>query len=282
VSSEWDHSGKCEVMAKRDSRVETHNRVSLKWPGDWLARKRFTYRWRRAYHRWPIERFLPTTDLNLTRAELAEFKQGLDDWRLLVPRYLARFGYNEHNHIYCFGAAQGGTLSKLVDGFRRKGMAIPHMHLFDSFLGLPEENPGVKVPPIWNVGAFAVNPGLLEYKIRTLELPQGSYTVHNGWFESTLKAEHIESGTFKPAVYVDIDADLCRSTVDALDFMFGRGLIQAGTLIGYDDWGDTDLWTADESRAHKEITQKYGAQCAQLFSWGEPPLIRKLFLVVGA
>jgi hypothetical protein len=30
----------------------------------WFARKRFLYRWRQVAHRWPIERFLPTTDLN--------------------------------------------------------------------------------------------------------------------------------------------------------------------------------------------------------------------------
>ena len=63
--------------------------------------------------------------------------------------------------------------------------------------------------------------------------------------------------------------------------MFAHKLIRAGTLIGYDDWGDTDLWTAGESRAHKEILAKYDVQTAQLFSWGEPPSIRKLFLVVA-
>ena len=107
------------------------------------------------------------------------------------------------------------------------------------------------------------------------------YSVYAGWFKDTLDAQLVQKGVFKPAAYVDIDADLYSSTFEVLDFMFKNKLIRAGTLIGYDDWGDTDLWTAGESRAHKEIVAKYGARCAQLFSWGEPPLIRKLFLVVS-
>ena len=70
------------------------------------------------------------------------------------------------------------------------------------------------------------------------------------------------------------------STMDVLNFLFSHKLIGPGTLIGYDDWGDTELWTAGESRAHKEIMEKYDVACAQLFSWGERPLIRKLFVVV--
>jgi hypothetical protein len=161
-------------------------------------------------------------------------------------------------------------------------MKIPHMQLFDSFKGLPREEPGVNTPPVWNVGAFSAPRTVFHGKLQALNLPEDTYSVYEGWFKDTLNAQLVQSGVFKPAVYVDIDADLYGSTLEVLDFMFLNKLIRSGTLIGYDDWGDTDLWTAGESRAHKEVMAKYGARCAQLFSWGEPPSIRKVFLVVSA
>lgn len=53
-----------------------------------------------------------------------------------------------------------------------------------------------------------------------------------------------------------------------------------GTYIGYDDWGDTNLWIEGESRAHKEICEKYDISLEQGFSWGRAPCIRKLFRVL--
>jgi len=32
--------------------------------------------------------------------------------------------------------------------------------------------------------------------------------------------------------------------------------------------------------AHRLMGERHGMRCAQLFSWGERPLIRKLFVVV--
>ena len=159
---------------------------------------------------------------------------------------------------------------------------MPHLRLFDAFQGLPEEDAGISRPPVWEVGAYAAPRSKLEGRLRGFKVPEGRYTIHEGWFRDTLKEGLIADGSFRPAAYVDIDADLYNSTFDALDFPFEHKIITEGTLIGYDDWGDTDLWTAGESRAHKEIMEKHGAACAQVFSWGERPLIRKLFLAVRA
>jgi len=250
---------------------------------EWLKRKWWMHRFGRVARNWPVERFLPTTDLELSEAERNELPLGLYAWRQLVPWYIARFGAGGNDEqIYCFGVAHGDTVSGLVTGFRNRGMKIPHMQLFDSFKGLPAEVPGVAAPPVWNIGAYSAPRADFNQKLQALNLPKDRYSVYEGWFKDTLDVQLVQSRVFKPAVYVDIDADLYGSTLGVLDFMFSNKLIRTGTLIGYDDWGDTDLWTAGESRAHKEIMVKYGARCAQLFSWGEPPDIRKLFLVVSA
>ncbi|MEZ5922149.1 MAG: TylF/MycF/NovP-related O-methyltransferase [Parvularculaceae bacterium] len=249
---------------------------------NWLKKRYFTYQSRNMMNVWPVKRFLPTTDLDLSAEEQAEIKNAIHGWRQLVPWYLRRFRpAPDDGEFYCFGVAHGSTVDGLVTALRDRKMPVPHIHLFDSFQGLPQEDPNVAVPLVWKAGAYAAPRSKLEARIDSLQLPKGNYTIHEGWFSETLKPALVASGEFKPAAYVDIDADLYNSTAEILDFMFSQKLIGPGTLIGYDDWGDTDLWTAGESRAHKEIVAKYGAQCAQLFSWGQAPLIKKLFLVVS-
>jgi hypothetical protein len=247
----------------------------------WIKKKLFMVQWGRAARRWSIERFMPTIDLNLSEQEQNEL-ENMHAWRQLVAWYMLRFKTDlENKQIYCYGVAHGSTVHGIVTGLRNRDMNTPHMQLFDSFEGLPEEEAGIAKPAVWSLGAFSAPRTKLEKMLQSLKLSESDYSIHEGWFKDTLKAELVENGTFKPAAYVDIDADLYNSTMDIFDFMFKHKLIGPGTLIGYDDWGDTDLWTAGESRAHNEIVEKYGVQCAQLFSWGEPPLIRKLFLVVG-
>jgi hypothetical protein len=249
---------------------------------EWIKQKLFLVRWGASARNWPVKRFLPTTDLDLSESEQAELTLGIHGWRQLIPWYIARFGGDQTGkQIYCFGVAHGSTVHTLVAGYRNRGLEVPHLHLFDSFEGLPAEEAGVSAPSVWTVGAYAAPRAKLEQSLREINLPQDSHSIHEGWFNETLDAKLVSSGAFKAATYVDIDADLYNSTRDVLDFLFFHKLIGPGTLIGYDDWGDSDLWTAGESRAHKEVLAKYGAQCAQLFSWGDVPLIKKLFLVVS-
>jgi hypothetical protein len=248
---------------------------------NWIRKLSYIVRWRDITRVWPTKRFLPSSDLDLSPSDWKEI-ENIHAWRKLVPRYLSRYRpAPEDGQFYCFGVAHGSTVHGLVAGLRLCDMPIPHMHLFDSFEGLPAEDAGLAKPPVWTVGAFAAPRTKLEARIRALKVPEENYTIHPGWFNETLNIKHVTSGVFRPAAYVDIDADLYMSTRDVLDFLFAHRLVRAGTLIGYDDWGDTDLWNAGESRAHKEITAKYNAQFAQLFSWGEAPLIKKLFLVVS-
>jgi hypothetical protein len=181
--------------------------------------------------------------------------------------------------IYCFGSAHGHTVSELVAGFRAYQLPLHRIHAYDSFEGLPDEEPGVPIPPVWTRGAFKNTLKSFHRRIATLDLAADVLMVHPGWFDQTLRREEVENGSLRPALYVDCDADLYRSTRDALAFMFAHQLIRPGTLIGYDDWGDTELWAAGESRAHREVTERYGAKTSQLWSWGEPPLMRTLFRV---
>ena len=249
---------------------------------DWIRRRWFMLKWSHAARRWPLARLLETVDIELSADEQAQLRDGIHSWRWFISRYLDRFNSVEGGkQAYCFGVAHGSTALGILEGYQTFDSPIPHMHLFDSFQGLPAEDPGIDVPAVWHVGAFAAPIDKLKARLAEEGVSTDSYTIHEGWFSDTLKDELVADGTFKPAAYVDIDADLYNSTFEVLDFLFRHKLISPGTVIGYDDWGDTPLWVAGESRAHKEIMEKYGVQCAQLLSWGERPLIRKLFVVVA-
>jgi hypothetical protein len=249
---------------------------------DFIKKKWFIVRWRDVTRRWPLDLLLDSTDLELSDQQTSNLDNRIHSWRQLVAPYLNRFGQTgEHRQVYCFGVAHGSTVHGLVSGFQDHDLPVPYFHLFDSFEGLPEEAPGVQVPAIWDRGAFAAPKEKLLAMLKSLNLREDKYNIHEGWFSDSLKAELVDDGTFQPAAYVDIDGDLYSSTMDGLDFLLEHKLIQPGTIIGYDDWGDTDIWTAGESRAHKEVLEKYNVACAQLLSWGQKPLIRKLFLVVS-
>ena len=61
----------------------------------------------------------------------------------------------------------------------------------------------------------------------------------------------------RPALYVDVDCDLYSSTVTALVWLFDHGLVQVGTVIGYDDWAQGGI-SDGEQRAHAEVKEQYG------------------------
>lgn len=227
-------------------------------------------------HEWSTDRFLELHGFRVTADERAHL-ENMHCWRFLIPRFLEPV--EDLKAIYCFGAAHGDTIRELVAAFRFRQLPIPPIHAFDSFEGLPDEDPGFEIPSFWTRGAFANTLEDFRSRVGVLELPADRLVVHPGWFADTLDPQDVIEGTLPPALYVDFDADLYRSTRDALEFMFANQLIRPGTLIGYDDWGDTELWRAGESRAHLEMTRRYRIATKPVFAWGEPPLMRVLFRV---
>ena len=103
---------------------------------------------------------------------------------------------------------------------------------FDSFLGLPSNFLGSE-RGLWSPGQFASDPRVRLKRELGREAP-----VHfvSGFFNESLQLGLGRQFGMQPAKYVDIDVDLYSSTSQVLDFMFGSGLIRAGTLVGYDDW----------------------------------------------
>ena len=82
---------------------------------------------------------------------------------------------------------------------------------------------------------------------------------------------NIDTTNFKPASIIDMDCDLYSSTTTAFEFMVKHNLIQPGTIIIYDDWGGTTgyaTYSDGQSRAHKEIFEKYNIKASLLTEVG--------------
>ncbi len=108
---------------------------------------------------------------------------------------------------------------------------------------------------------------------------QSKVSVIAGLVEETLPQQK----DLKPAFYVDFDLDIYSPTKYAFDYLMENNLIVPGTLIGYDDWGGTpgfEEFKDGESRAHKEILDKWGISMTKLYQNGYAyPHVQTLWIV---
>lgn len=159
--------------------------------------------------------------------------------------------------VYEFGVFRGRSVH-----FLQRLLQPQMLWAFDSFQGLPVSNE-LKSKGWWR-GSYSSDPRA-ELKQRygsTIDFVEGYYN------ESLTESLHVQRGML-PALFVDVDCDLFVSSHQALDWMFDKGLIRPGTLIGYDDWfavmcteGIVDKSPLDlgEGRAHAKITAKYNVR----------------------
>ena len=127
---------------------------------DRLAREKYLWGWRRGlkYAERDVEHLIDSTGLEFTQKEIDYLRTWTDSlsdcaMRALVPKLLKQLGYNFDKSIYCFGCGAGGTVTAYVRGFREYGLKLPRMNLFDSFQGLPDEDPSCPSHPLWSQGS---------------------------------------------------------------------------------------------------------------------------------
>jgi hypothetical protein len=138
---------------------------------------------------------------------------------------------------------------------------------FDSFVGLPNEDPIALLPSpgMWQPGQFSARHELSGgYRTRTDALtgaeayvPRSSASRPLRPSEAKAMIQHRLSGQSRrielvegfynvsltrelarrahPAMYVDINCDLFVSTMGALDWLLSNDLLVRGSLVGYDD-----------------------------------------------
>lgn len=187
--------------------------------------------------------------------------------------------------VYQFGVFTGGSMLEIAELIGKHRLPINTFWGFDVFTGMPKElaepiyqdswNPDIE-PDAFNAVLHTGSTGpeqvanTIQYNVQNILnflLSPTQANVVAGLVEQTLPAQT----TLKPAFYVDFDMDIYSPTYAAFDYLMANKLIIPGTLIGYDDWGGTpdyETFGNGESRAHKEITDKYGLGITKIYQEG--------------
>jgi hypothetical protein len=214
-------------------------------------------------------------------------------WRTQIANIISDTGLTD---IYEFGVYSGESVWDIQNLYNNKGIRVRKFFCFDSFVGLPQETAEPIAQDCWHQGGFNA---CEKFGVNTVEecinhtnivVQQNANFDHTdlvfipGFFEDTLTDDIVERLDMKPAAFVDLDADIYSSTYTALDFMFRNNLIVQGTLIAYDDWGGTPGWELGfdgESRAHREMCEKYQVQAQEIVQFGTAfPHVQKVFKAI--
>lgn len=154
-----------------------------------------------------------------------------------------------------WGVYRGESLLLLENLFYMHQLGVRQSFGFDSFEGLPAEDPNVEKFYVFTQGAFG--------DVQKLYPIRGKYV--KGWFNE-LTSEHIKSLDMKPCKFIHIDCDLYISAYQALDFLFANQLAQPYTIIAFDEFKSTStLMAGGESKAFYEISDKYKIESTEIF-----------------
>lgn len=171
--------------------------------------------------------------------------------------------------VYEFGVYGGKSIKSLLFYFNCSGIPLRRFWAFDSFRGLPDEdrrNFSAGVERMYGSGQYSAAAALKrtgQPLLDRIELYVGRdrmrhYGVQwiSGFYNESLTPSLQRERAMRPALYVDIDADLYTSTTQALEWLVANGLIVSGTIIGYDDWSVSDRANGGEKRAHEEVIEQ--------------------------
>lgn len=147
--------------------------------------------------------------------------------------------YLEEGDYFEFGVFRGETTVKAFHWLQSsKKSRDTHLHLFDSFEGMPKNNEGNE----FFKGCLACS--LEEFK-KIIPISDKIH-IYKGWFKDLkLKLKN-------KAKLIYIDCDLYESTVDVLNFCIP--LIQDGTIIIFDDWY---CFNADSNKGEQKAFREW-------------------------
>jgi len=175
-----------------------------------------------------------------------------------------QYSYNSFidGDIVEFGTASGFTARAIARAMIVAEAARPpkRLHLFDSFIGLPEATSEVDrnsyevKAGIWSPGSCRVLSKDELFRSCSEIIPPERIAMHEGWFKDTV-AKLSPSQRF---AFIHFDGDMYQSTIDAIGGLLAMGAISNGAMICFDDWNCSQADpNCGERRAWKELAEKY-------------------------
>lgn len=188
--------------------------------------------------------------------------------------------------IWEFGTFLGQSICGITTWLDKNDIKINRFIGFDSLKGLPLEENDPLNNPGWYESNFSIDKhtsGRIttseQYKnflIQTERLPvsySNKFILIPGYFKDSLNDDIFTINNLKLPLLINIDCDIYTSTIEVLDFIFRNNYyIKGKTIIRYDDWANNGFeFKTGNSRAHFEMTNKYGINCKLLLkhSFGE-------------
>lgn len=167
-----------------------------------------------------------------------------------------------------FGVATANTMCAMLDSLIELYKIPTHIFGFDSFEGLPPEDPSAAQNPEWFPEAFNIvdefkNRGIhvhtnfagVEFVMNRLNQYPFDVKLIIAWYEH-LSDELVVTHNIQPARYIHIDCDMYSSAIQALSWIARNDLIANECVVRYDDWKEND--NMGEKRAHLEICKQFG------------------------
>ena len=168
------------------------------------------------------------------------------------------------DHWQC-GIFSGNTFVHIYRLFQKHNVLPDRIFALDSFKGLPKEIEGIDRNPVWNENEFSSqylfgttnNNEIIEAIMHRIENKNIPVEFIEGFYSDSLNQDFIRNKNPKPIWWLDLDIDLCRSTLDVLDFVYANNLLVPGSIISYDDWDTINPYNGGECLAHNQMTEKY-------------------------
>lgn len=198
--------------------------------------------------------------------------------------FLFNYPFKTEGSLYSFGVFDGTSMTKLVNN-----ISFDKAYGFDSFEGIPAELNDPYRHSDWVEGFCDVRDKLNCNKDESIKLVYNKVSQNYpfvdfivGFYDRVLTDDIVEKYQMKPAKLIEMDCDIYSSAYCALDFMARNKLIVSGTICYYDDYGgslgNAPEFEGGESRAHKEICEKYKLSASKIATFGqEPPHIQVIF-----
>ncbi|MDX9702321.1 MAG: TylF/MycF/NovP-related O-methyltransferase [Candidatus Auribacterota bacterium] len=147
--------------------------------------------------------------------------------------YLANSIFPEGGTCLEFGVYVGDSYIWQAERILKK---FPKTSLigFDSWEGLPDETEGVWRPDRHNKGCFASAKEKVLSRLNDLNIKESDtrFSFVDGFFSESLTDQLRK--TLKNIIFINIDVDLYKSTIEVLDFV--KPILRPGIIIYWDDW----------------------------------------------
>lgn len=187
--------------------------------------------------------------------------------------YLTNIKNIEDTDFYEFGIYRGKSFHKLNEYITGVNLRPNKIWGFDSFTGLPKEKEGLPIIEGWQEGHFNVvgETGIENTDQIIADILKDKQTdipceFIAGFFKKTLTKKLKTTKKLKKASFIDIDVDLYQSTIEIFTYMIENDLLHDQVVVNFDDWGGVEEYTGGESKAFKEIIEKYNLNARELFT----------------